>query len=72
MRRNIYVFTLLPVTLSINEMLGDCGGLAPTDPHSGFECLAHREWRYQEVWPYWNKCGLVGGSMSLGVGFDVL
>jgi hypothetical protein len=46
MRRNIYVFTLLPVTLSINEMLGDCGGLAPTDPHSGFECLAHREWRY--------------------------
>jgi hypothetical protein len=25
-----------------------------------------REWHYQEVWPYWSKCGFVD-SMALGL-----
>ena len=25
----------------------------------------------KDVWPCWNKCGLVGGSMPLGLGFEV-
>ena len=25
----------------------------------------------EEVWPFWRRCGLVGGSLSLGLGFEV-
>jgi len=25
----------------------------------------------EEVWSYWGRCGLVGGSRSLGMGFEV-
>ena len=24
-----------------------------------------------EVWPYWGRCGLVGGRVSLGLGFEI-
>ena len=36
----------------------------PLETHV-FECLAHRERYYQEMWPCWSTCGLVGGSVSL-------
>lgn len=29
------------------------------------ECLAHSRQHCQEVWPYWSRCGLVGGTLSL-------
>jgi hypothetical protein len=38
-------------------------GLAPID--SWVWILGHREWHYWEVWPYWRRCNLVGGSVSL-------
>ena len=28
-------------------------------------CLAHGKWHYEEVWPCWNRYGLVGRSVSL-------
>ena len=31
----------------------------------------HRKWHYQEVWLCWSGCGLIGGSVSLGVRFEV-
>ena len=29
------------------------------------ECLAQRKWHYQEIWPCWCRCGLIGGSITL-------
>lgn len=39
-----------------------------------FECLVIREWPYLGLGglAFWSRCDLVGGSMSVGVGFDVV
>jgi hypothetical protein len=37
-----------------------------------FGCLAYNEGHYEEVWPHWIRCDLVGGSLSLvEAGFEI-
>ena len=50
----------------MEDELDLCGGLNRYGPHIFiFECLAHREWRYKEIWLCWSRCDIVGGSVSL-------
>jgi hypothetical protein len=30
-----------------------------------FECLAHREQDYWEMWPYWKKCVIMGSGFEV-------
>lgn len=55
---------LLLMSGHVTSSYEECIGLNRNGPHTPVcECLAHREWYYQEVWPCRRKC--VTGGLAL-------
>jgi hypothetical protein len=49
----------------VRVVIDQCDSLSDNGP------IGSGDWHCWEVWPWWSRCGGVGGTVSLGVGFGV-